>query len=122
MNEQDSTKSLAERWFEEQQAWQKTMRDYADAMAKDEDFLTNLGNAMHGSLLAGTPYPTPPVPGSPAAQDAKPSIDDRLDELIFTMKRVEGRLRDLEDAVRDLEDAATSSQSASRESARRKSE
>lgn len=96
MTENDSTeKSAAERWFEEQQAWQKTMRDYADAMAKDEQFLMHLGNAMRGSLLAGVPYPQSSPSGSPIRSD---DSGDRLDEILFTLKKIEGRLRNLEDA------------------------
>ena len=39
MSEETNEKSIAERWFEEQQAWQQTMREYADSMAKDEQLL-----------------------------------------------------------------------------------
>lgn len=103
MNDQDPTPaSMAERWFEEQRAWQKTMREYADSMAKDEEFLTHFGNAMKGSLLAGTSYPTPPLPGTPGADLPKNPVDDRLEAVLFQLKRVEGRLRDLENAVQDL--------------------
>ena len=92
-------KSAAEQWFEEQQGWQKTMRDYADAMVKDEQFLMHLSNAMRGSLLAGTPYPQAASPGADIPKDA---ADDRLDEVLFVLKRMEGRLRDLEDAIAAL--------------------
>lgn len=92
-------KSLAERWFEEQQAWQKTMRDYADAAVQDEEFLMHLGNAMRGSLLAGTPYPQQ----TPEAFNARTEpMPDALAEVLFTLKRIEGRLRDLEASVEAL--------------------
>ncbi len=92
-------KSLAERWYEEQQAWQKTMRDYADSMAKDENFLMHLGNAMRGSLLAGTPYPQQPTFSD---ENAGPPSDEILAEVLFTLKRLEGRLRDIEASIEDL--------------------
>lgn len=92
---EEEAKSAAERWFEEQQAWQQTMREYSDAMMKDEQFITHLGNAMRGSLLAGTAYPQ----ASPPGMDAPVPGADKLDEVLFALKRVEGRLRDLEAAV-----------------------
>lgn len=101
-NDTETQKSMAERWFEEQQAWQRTMRDYADSMAKDEAFLTHLGNAMRGSLLAGTAYPTPAAPGTPGVDVPKAPIDDKLDQVLFTLKAIDGRLRDLEDALSEL--------------------
>jgi hypothetical protein len=107
--QEQPTKSAAERWFEEQQAWQKTMRDYADAAAKDEQFLMHLGNAMRGSLLGGAPYPEAAPPG--AATESSASTD-RLEEVLFTLKRIEGRLRDLEDAVGALSAPAAPSTSA----------
>ena len=51
--EQDPT--LVERWLQEQQEWQRTLLTYVDSMARNEEFLVNLGNAMRGSLLAGKP-------------------------------------------------------------------
>ncbi|MCI9888513.1 hypothetical protein JT358_08580 [Micrococcales bacterium 31B] len=95
-------KSIAERWFEEQQAWQKTMREYADAMATDENFLQHLGNAMRGSLLAGTAYPQANGFGEAAAD---PRSNDSMDEVLFTLKRIEGRLSDLEAAISALTSA-----------------
>lgn len=100
MSEEADEKSIAERWFEEQRAWQQTMREYADSMVKDEQFLTHLGNAMNGSLLAGTAYPQPPVPG--VSDPAQTATADLLQEVLFTLKRIDGRLRDLEAAVEDL--------------------
>lgn len=97
MTEEDQpVKPAAERWFDEQRAWQQTMRDYADAMATDEQFLMHMSNAMRGSLLAGVPYPDATAPGAEAANSLSA---DRLDEMLFVLKRIEGRLRDLEDAV-----------------------
>ncbi|OJX65624.1 MAG: hypothetical protein BGO95_01865 [Micrococcales bacterium 73-13] len=96
----EDEKSLAERWFEEQQAWQKTMRDYGDAMVKDEQFLMHLGNAMRGSLLAGVPYPQQAAPGAPGATPEPAS--DALAEILFALKRIDGRLRDLEASVEAL--------------------
>lgn len=96
----EDEKSLAERWFEEQQAWQKTMRDYADAMVKDEQFLMHMGNAMRGSLLAGVPYPDQ----ASAGYEAEPA-SDALAEILFTLKRIEGRLRDLEASVEAIGEA-----------------
>jgi hypothetical protein len=100
MEQDQPAKSVTERWFEEQQAWQKTMRDYADAMVKDEQFLMHLSNAMRGSLLGGAPYPQAASPGG--GDVGRDAADDRLDEVLFALKRMEGRLRDLEEAVRSL--------------------
>ena len=99
----DDEKSLAERWYEEQQAWQRTMREYADSMVKDEQFLMHLGNAMRGSLLAGVPYPqaAPAAGGFDAAAPAEGG-SEALAEILFTLKRIDGRLRDLEASVEDL--------------------
>ena len=102
MSEETNEKSIAERWFEEQQAWQQTMREYADSMAKDEQFLTHLGNAMHGSLLAGTPYPQPTFGDASGAANAT-ATNDLLQEVLFSLKRIEGRLRDLGAAIEDLD-------------------
>lgn len=107
MEQEQPAKSVAERWFEEQQAWQKTMRQYADAMAKDEDFLMHLGNAMRGSLLAGAPYPEP----NPAAEAPKSPAEERIDEILFLLKQIDGRLRDIEADIEDLRSAAQSARS-----------
>jgi hypothetical protein len=47
----------SQKWAAEQQNWQQLLLSYADASAQDEQFLTHIGNAMRGSLLAGKPYP-----------------------------------------------------------------
>jgi len=104
MPEESSTeKSAAERWFEEQQAWQQTMRDYADAMVKDEQFLMHLGNAMRGSLLAGAPYPQAAASGGGPAPT--PEGAEKLDEILFALKRIDGRLRDIEATLARLDPA-----------------
>ncbi len=102
MAEVNDEKSLAERWLEEQQAWQQSMRAYANAMVTDEQFLMHLGNAMRGSLLAGAPYPQ----HSPFVAAAEPAAAETLAEILFTLKRVDGRLRDLEAALSALASSA----------------
>ena len=96
----EDEKPLAQQWFEEQQAWQKTMRDYADATVKDQQFLMHMGNAMRGSLLAGTSYP---VPGNPADEHAPDVVTA---EILFTLKKLEGRLRDIEATLELLTESA----------------
>jgi hypothetical protein len=83
---------LIERWLAEQQQWQRTFTTYLDSMAKNEDFLVNLGNAMRGSLLAGKPYPTQPPPT--AAAPETPS-EDKLDQILFALRQLEGQVHDL---------------------------
>lgn len=83
---------LLERWLAEQQQWQRTFMTYMDSMVKNEDFLTHLGNAMRGSLLAGKAYPTPP-PASAAAPET-PS-EDKLDQILFALRQLEGQVQDL---------------------------
>lgn len=108
MAEQDPKKDdglpLVERWLEEQQRWQQTVLTYLDSMVKDEDFLVHLGNAMRGSLLAGKPYPSVPVPGQARDQEAKDQApdDDRLDRILFTLHQMEGQLEDLRASVDEL--------------------
>lgn len=103
-------KPVAERWFEEQQAWQQTMRDYADSMVKDEQFLMHLGNAMRGSLLAGAPYPTPQAPGAPVpGAESLSTSADTLAEILFSVKLIDGRLRNIEAALDGLGVAAETS-------------
>jgi hypothetical protein len=83
---------LIERWLAEQQQWQKTLLTYMDSMVKNDDFLTHLGNAMRGSLLAGKPYPTQP----PAAASAPETPgDDKLDQILFALRQLEGQVQDL---------------------------
>ena len=89
-NKHDSP--LLERWLAEQQQWQRTFMTYMDSMVKNEDFLVHLGNAMRGSLLAGKPYPTPPPPS--AAAPETPS-DDKLDQILFALRQLEGQVQDL---------------------------
>jgi hypothetical protein len=54
---------------------------------------------MRGSLLAGKPYPSAPAPGAAAAQTP---ADDRLDQLLFALHKMEGQIRDLQMSVDEL--------------------
>ncbi|HUQ52364.1 MAG TPA: hypothetical protein VM692_09090 [Gammaproteobacteria bacterium] len=83
---------LIERWLTEQQQWQRTFMTYLDSMVKNDDFLVHLGNAMRGSLLAGKAYPTPP--GAAAAAPETPG-DDKLDQILFALRQLEGQVQDL---------------------------
>ena len=85
----DTEPTLVERWLQDQQQWQRTLLGYFDAMVKNEDFLVHLGNAMRGSLLAGKPYPTAAAPDAPAP------ADERLDQVLFALNKVQGQLQDL---------------------------
>jgi hypothetical protein len=91
--------TLVDRWLEEQQQWQRTLLTYLDSMAKNEDFLVHLGNAMRGSLLAGKPYPRSEkgaaVPAGPA--------DERLDQILFRLNQIEGHLQDLRLTLDELQ-------------------
>lgn len=91
--------SLVERWLAEQQQWQRTLFTYLDSMAKNDEFLTHLGNAMRGSLLAGKAYPTPPPPS--AAEPPTPA-DDKLDQILFALRQLEGQVQDLKLSVEEL--------------------
>ena len=91
--------TLIERWLEEQTQWQKTTLAYLDSMAKNEDFLVNLGNAMRGSLLAGKPYPTPPATSDTPTEENQ---DDRLDQVLFALHQIQGQLEDLRMTVDEL--------------------
>lgn len=91
--------SLVERWLAEQQQWQRTLLTYLDSMVKNDEFLTHLGNAMRGSLLAGKAYPTPPAPG--AAEPQTPA-DDKLDRILFALRQLEGQVHDLKMSVEEL--------------------
>lgn len=84
--------TLVEQWLEEQREWQKTTLAYLDSIVRDEEFLTHLGNAMRGSLLAGKPYPTP-VP--PAASAPESEMADRLDQVLFAVRELQGQVADL---------------------------
>jgi hypothetical protein len=83
---------LIERWLAEQQQWQRTFMTYMDSMVKNEDFLVHLGNAMRGSLLAGKPYPTQPPP---AATSPETPSEDKLDQILFALRQLEGQVHDL---------------------------
>jgi hypothetical protein len=83
---------LIERWLVEQQQWQKTLMTYMDSMVKSEDFLVHLGNAMRGSLLAGKAYPTTPPPAAAAPETP---TDDKLDQILFAVRQLEGQVQDL---------------------------
>lgn len=93
----DST--LVERWLAEQQQWQRMLLTYLDSMVKNDDFLVHLGNAMRGSLLGGKPYPT-----APAQSAVKPETpaDDKLDQILFALRQLEGQVQDLRLSVDEL--------------------
>jgi hypothetical protein len=101
--------TLVERWLEDQREWQRTAMSYLDSMVKNEDFLVHLGNAMRGSLLAGKPYPSAPVPGQPTAQEAP--ADTRLDQILFALHQLQGQLTDLRMAFDDLRTSGKGSSS-----------
>jgi hypothetical protein len=84
--------TLVERWLQDQQEWQKTALAYLDSMVKNDDFLVHLGNAMRGSLLAGKPYPTA-QPAQAAAEETP--ADDRIDEVLHLLRKLEGQLHDV---------------------------
>jgi hypothetical protein len=90
---------LIERWLAEQQQWQRTLLTYLDSMVKSEDFLIHVGNAMRGSLLAGKAYPTPPAPG---ATTPETPADDKLDQILFALRQLEGQVQDLRLSVEEL--------------------
>ena len=91
--------SLIERWLAEQQQWQRTFLTYMDSMVKNDDFIVHLGNALRGSLLAGKAYPTQPPPSASAPET--PS-DDRLDQILFALRRLEGEVHDLKLTLDEL--------------------
>ena len=84
--------SLIERWLTEQQQWQRTLLTYMDSMVKNDEFLTHLGNALRGSLLAGKPYPTQPPPAASAPDTPG---EDKLDQILFALRQLEGQVHDL---------------------------
>jgi hypothetical protein len=90
---------LVERWLEDQQQWQRTMMTYLDSLAKNEDFLVHLGNAMRGSLLAGKPYPRQEPAGAASPEN---EADDRLDRILHALHQLEGQLSDLKLSVDEL--------------------
>ena len=69
------------------------------ALAKNEDFLVHLGNAMRGSLLAGKPYPGTKTPEE---KDAAEALHERFDEILNTLHKLQGELADLKMDVEDL--------------------
>jgi hypothetical protein len=97
----DKEPTLVERWLDEQQQWQRTVQTYLDSLIKNDDFLVHLGNAMRGSLLAGKPYPTPGAPS-----DSKPDTqaDDRIDQVLFALRQIEGQIQDLRMTLDEMRD------------------
>jgi hypothetical protein len=91
-DKQNADPPLLERWLAEQQQWQRTFTTYLDSMVKNEEFLVHLGNAMRGSLLAGKPYPTSPPPSASAPETPG---DDKLDQILFALRQLEGQVQDL---------------------------
>lgn len=98
MAESDSSKAeptLAERWLQDQQHWQRTLLTYLDSMMKNDEFLMHMGNAMRGSFLAGKPYPTAaPPPPAPASAD-QAATADRLDKVLFALHQLQGQMQDV---------------------------
>jgi hypothetical protein len=113
---QDKQPSLVERWVEEQQQWQRTVLSYLDSVVKNDDFLVHLGNAMRGSLLAGKPYPSAPPPSASTPQTPD---DDRLDQVLFALHKLEGQVQDLRMSVEELR-AASAAKPARRKAERPK--
>jgi hypothetical protein len=91
--------TLLERWLQDQQEWQKTAMAYLDSMVKSEEFLTHLGNAMRGSLLAGKPYPSV-AGGMPGGTEA---AEERMDEVLHALHQIQGQLADLKLSVEELQ-------------------
>ena len=96
----DREPTLVEKWIQDQQEWQKMATEYFDSMVKNDEFLVNLGNAMRGSLLAGKPYPGT-APAEAAAEETAPA-DDRIDEILHLLHRLQGDIADLKMAVDEL--------------------
>lgn len=95
---------LIERWLAEQQQWQRTLLTYLDSMVKSDEFLIHVGNAMRGSLLAGKAYPTPPAPGTSAPETP---AEDKLDQILFAVRQLEGQIQDLRLTLDELKAAKT---------------
>jgi len=91
--------TVLERWLDEQQHWQRTVMSYVDSLVKNDEFLVHLGNAMRGSLLAGKPYPTQPSADATAPQTP---ADDKLDQVLFALHKIEGQLSDLRLSLDEL--------------------
>jgi hypothetical protein len=98
----DKDPSIIDRWLSDQQQWQRTILAYLDSMAKNEDFLVHLGNAMRGSLLAGKPYPS--APPSSASVPSTPA-DDRIDQLHYAVHQMEGQLQDVRITLDEIRQA-----------------
>lgn len=90
---------MVERWLAEQQQWQRMVLTYLDSMVKNDEFLVHLGNAMRGSLLAGKAYPTTPAPGASAPETP---ADDKLDQILFALRQLEGQVQDLRLSLDEL--------------------
>jgi hypothetical protein len=73
--------------------------EYFDSMVRNDEFLTHLGNAMRGSLLAGKPYPGTETP---EAQDEVAAVHNRIDEILHTLHQFQGELAELKMEVEDL--------------------
>ena len=75
-------------------------------VARSTPCLTELPtrSTTDGSLLAGKPYPgsKPPEPGPGAATADSPIPDDRIDEILHTLHRIQGEIADLRMAVAEL--------------------
>jgi hypothetical protein len=97
----NSDPPLIERWLAEQQQWQRTFLTYMDSMVKNDDFLVHLGNALRGSLLAGKAYPSQPPP---AASTPETPSDDKLDQILFALRKLEGEVHDLRLTLDGLKD------------------
>jgi hypothetical protein len=96
--------TLVEKWIKDQQEWQKMAMEYFDSMVKNDEFLVHLGNAMRGSLLAGKAYPgSEPPDSAPEGGTA----DDRIDEILHALHRLEGDMADLKMTVEDLKRGQT---------------
>lgn len=105
--DKDTNPPLVERWLKEQQEWQKTVLSYMDSMVKNDDFLVHLGNAMRGSLLAGKPYPTAaPAAAAPADEAATEGSDQKLDEILYALRQLEGQVQDLRMSLEEIRAAA----------------
>ena len=92
--------TLVDKWIKDQQEWQKTAMAYFDSMAKNDEFLVHLGNAMRGSLLAGKAYPGTQAADAPTTETAQP--DPRIDEILHLLHRMEGEIADLKMAIEEL--------------------
>lgn len=111
MNEekQQANETLVEKWIRDQQEWQRTATEYFDSMVKNDEFLVHLGNAMRGSLLAGKPYPgTEPADDKPEST----ATDDRIDEILHLLHRLEGEIADLKLSMAEIAAAGSAAPAA----------